>query len=117
MKSKKAKGWGIPDQIGLEVDGIEVRLGCVCTCNWRKQHCYSGKKCQDLFRIGGTEDDIRTLKALMGKDFPKCWEDQKLWVTNYEEAEKRSEAFNRFKKEYFKKCHPVEIEISVKKSS
>ena len=114
MKAKKARGWGIPDHIGLDVDNVSVHLGCVCTCTWRKKHCTPYKKCEEIFRDEGQSEDIQTLKSLMGKDFPKSWENQRLWVSDYDEAEKRSDAYNKFRREFFKKCRPVEIEIRVK---
>ena len=114
MKTKKARGWGIPDQVNLDVDNVNIHIGCVCTCSWRKQHCLGTKRCQSLFENDGT---IRQLKALMGKDFPKAWENERLWVTDAMEASKRSLAISDFKREHFLKCRPVEVEIRVKKSS
>ena len=117
MNSKKAKGWGIPEHVELDVDNINVRLGSICTCTWRRTNCFGIRKCSELFEIGGQAGLIRKLKSLMGKDFPKSWDDPKLWVVNYEEAERRSETVESFKREFFKKCRPIEIEVRVKKST
>ena len=116
MRTNKAKGWGIVGHIGLDVDNVNVHLGGVCTCSWRKQHCLGTKRCQSLFEDGGNDGTIRQLKALMGKDFPKAWENERLWVTDAMEASKRSLAISDFKRKHFLKCRPVEIEIRVKKA-
>jgi len=107
----KAKGWAIKSDMEITIDGATVVLSGICTCSWRKKHCETSKRCQMLFGRGGEYDVINKLKRMMGKKFPKSWIDSMGFTSacGYQARQKKIEEFER---EYFKKCRPVQVEIS-----
>ena len=107
----KAKGWAVKNAEEITIDGATVEIGGVCTCSWRKEHCVSSKRCNMLFSNGGEYDVIKKLKRMMGKKFPRSWSNPMGFSTqeSYNARKKQEEEFER---EYFKKCRPVQVEIS-----
>ena len=108
---KTAKGWGVPADVSIGRDNVDVHLCGVCTCKWRKEYCLPVKSCERLFSGGGLQGQIRALKALMGDDFPKDWGRMGLWRWSPAQAQARDDAIRRFKEDAFKRCRALRVEV------
>ena len=106
----KARGWGVPGLVRLSTQNVDVDLGGVCACGWRKKYCVGRKRCQHLAMDGGEAGEIHLLHKLMGKNFPKVWGERLLWK-NGKQYDARSARLDQYRREYFKKCVPLSVEV------
>ena len=107
MKAKRAMGWGVPEDIRIDRDNVDVHLCGVCTCSWHKQ-CVAEKQCRKLFADGGMSGANRTLKYLMGGKLPKGWGGDR-YVRGVWEA--KHEAMDIFRRDFFERCRPLRVEV------
>jgi hypothetical protein len=72
-----------------------------------------GKRCQKLFSDGGEHGADRTLSELMkesGRRMPKSWSHDRIWKRQ-EAWKAKMDLKDKFEKEYFERCRPMEVEV------
>jgi hypothetical protein len=115
MRMKRAKGWGIPDQIQIDRSNFDVQLCGVCTCA-RHKECAAEKRCLDLFaRRGGAVNQANTLRRLMGKSYPRSFGDGWEMGYNHKRAERRKVLMEGFERKFFGRCRPIVVEVKTER--
>jgi len=108
---RTAKGWGIPDRVGISRENVDVGVCGVCTCRWRREHCCRDRRCVRLFGSGGEQGRIAILKELMGDEFPPDWGRSDLWRKSMTQVRLRDEKIAEFEREAYRKCRPLRVEV------
>lgn len=110
MRSKRIRGWAVLDDVRMRSDKF-INVEIVCSCS-RHKECSVRGKCQWV--QGGSEEcEARLLRRAMGDKFPPEW-GKRLLLRNQTQCRLRGQAFEKLKKDTFKRCRPVAVEVKAR---
>lgn len=112
MRTKRIRGWAVLRDVQMRSDKF-INVDIVCSCS-RHEKCAARGQCQWV-KAESEEIESRMLRRAMGDKFPKEWGRRLMW-RNLTQYRLRSEAFERLKKDTFKRCKSLVVEVKPRKT-